>query len=458
MASETITNISSVFHRSHLPFWAIYSVLITAYGLWFFAFCPGVLGEDSLAILLEIQSHGTFSSGKPSAWYYFVNALFTPFQLVEIPIAFQLLASATVFARILAWIWQQGLRKTLAFLLIFVCLAPQTPYFIGALYPDGFYAAAVVGLTFELWQTSVSRKLSRASMAILFFTIPAAAFLRPNGILFLGPVFAVLFIVDRTSRRNLGLLTFGWCALALVGAQVHKTQKHGFMYPLAIFETANFMQPHPFVVWKETPRVSEKTIATLAKYRPIKLITDNYDRDYWDPLIYKPGGPDLSGIPQEAKDVIVGEFFRYNLWRNFPAFVASRFNVFLVSSLAQGGVSGGMEYSEIVLTKVETHSVFHRFDLKNLEASLRVLHSFSESHRWLLWSPALGFVLLFRLFWIACRTRQIPLLIVTVPLVAQLAAIFAFSIAGEYRYLFPFFLAPLVLLPILFQQKAHQPA
>jgi hypothetical protein len=457
MASETKTNISSVFHRSHHPFWVIYSVLMVAYGLWFFAFYPGVLGEDSLAMLLEIRSHGTFSSGKPSAWYYFVNTLFSPFQLVEVPIAFQLVVSAVVFARILAWIWQQEMRKTFAFLLMFVCLAPQTPYFLGSLYADGFYAVAVIGLTFELWQTSVSRKLSRTSLVILFFTIPVAAFLRPNGILFLGSVFAVLFIVDRTSRRNLALLTFGWFALALIGDQAHQTHKHGFLYPLAIFETANFMQPHPFGLWQETPRVSEKTIATLAEYRPIKLITDNYDRDYWDPLVYKPGGPDLSAIPQEAKEIVVSEFFRYNLWRNFPAFVGSRFNVFLVAMLAQGGFPG-LDYTESVLARVETHSIFRRFDLKKLEAPLRMLQSFSESHRWLLWSPVLGFALLFRLFWIACRTRQIPLLIVTLPLVAQLVAIFAFSIAGEYRYLFPFFLAPLVLLPILFQQKAHQPA
>src|SRR2546427_4139132 len=41
------------------------------------------------------------------------------------------------------------------------------------------------------------------------------------------------------------------------------------------------------------------------------------------------------------------------------------------------------------------------------------------------------------------------LLLISIPMIVQLGGIFLFSIAGEYRYILPFFTITLVFLPIL---------
>ena len=76
------------------------------------------------------------------------------------------------------------------------------------------------------------------------------------------------------------------------------------------------------------------------------------------------------------------------------------------------------------------------------------VHRFSMSLRWLLWSPLPGIALLLWALHRAWCRRDVPALLVTVPMLLQLGAIFLFSITGEYRYLLPFFVLPVALLPI----------
>ena len=79
-----------------VPFLGVLSILVLVYAIWLITFWPGVLGEDSLAILLEVQTRGEFQSGKPAFWYFFVKTFFMPGALIEGPIGFQLLLSAII--------------------------------------------------------------------------------------------------------------------------------------------------------------------------------------------------------------------------------------------------------------------------------------------------------------------------------------------------------------------------
>ena len=69
----------------------------------------------------------------------------------------------------------------------------------------------------------------------------------------------------------------------------------------------------------------------------------------------------------------------------------------------------------------------------------------------------LGIALLLWLFFTAARRRQWDEFMLALPMIAQLGGIFLLSIAGEYRYLLPFFMLPLVILPILLA-RAHASA
>ena len=96
-----------------------------------------------------------------------------------------------------------------------------------------------------------------------------------------------------------------------------------------------------------------------------------------------------------------------------------------------------------------------RFGLDQAEQALRAVHRYSYAWRWLLWTPWLGMGLLALLLWRSCRGKDLPALLVTIPLAFQLAGIAAFASAGEYRYLLLFFTMPLVLIPIMIS-SAHE--
>ena len=85
------------------PLAFFFVLLASIYGLWLAALWPGLLGEDSLAVMLEVDRQVQWSSGKPAVWVYFVRAFYGSTGLVEIPIGVQLLVTAFVFARVLAW-------------------------------------------------------------------------------------------------------------------------------------------------------------------------------------------------------------------------------------------------------------------------------------------------------------------------------------------------------------------
>lgn len=406
------------------------------------------MGQDSLAILLDVNTNGVFESGKPNFWYFFVKIFYEPMGLVEAPIAVQMGLTILIFSRILAWCWEKGLKKIFFFSLVFICLAPHMVYFTGMLYADGIYSVATVGLLFELWLTIKTKRLDPWSVVLIAIALPFALFVRPNGLVLMIPIAVAAYVLQSHARIKLIGITVAWCCVILIAGQLHKNRKHGVIFPLVLFETVNFLQPRPMNLWEPEPRVSEKTIQILTKYHSLQKIIENYDRDYWDTLIYKADGPNLSIMSPDDKRSLVGEFFRYNLWKNIPDFVSSRVNVFFVALLAKGGFPG-LDYAPVIIAEVKSNSQFRLFGLIGSETVLTQLHEASYAHRWLTWTPLLGIFLLVRVAHLGWRRRDIAILAVSVPMLIQLGGIFTFSIAGEYRYLLPYFTLPMVLLPIL---------
>ncbi|CAM3643349.1 Dolichyl-phosphate-mannose-protein mannosyltransferase [Paracidovorax anthurii] len=446
--------------ESPRAFLAMLALLATAYGLWLAVFWPGVLGEDSVAILLEVQDPGAFRSGKTVLWYYFVRGLYQGLGRVEVPVAAALFLCAAMLARMLAWYWQNRRYKTLAYALLAVGLAPHMVYFMGMLYPDGLFAVAVAGLLFELWLVATRRTIGKASLAMIALTLPFAAFIRPNGLVFLVPAVLAGFWVDPRSQRWLWLVVGAWCALMFVGTRMHRTSTQETLFPLAAFETAGFLQKRamndlwalypqmndPWVLAQ--PKVSPRTVEVLERNGALARLQAYRDPVYWDMLVFHPEGPRLGALPPADKDAIVHEFLTYNLWHNLPDFLASRVNVLASAALAQGGFPA-LDYAGNVLPRVHARSAYRRFHWEAAEQALRQVHAWSHAARWLLWAPWLGFALLAWALARAVRHRDAALWLVALPMAVQLAAIFLFSIAGEYRYLLPFFTLPLVLLPAL---------
>ena len=453
-----ITRPTPLDDHTLLPFITTFAFISVLYGLWLVVFWPGLLGQDGLAIIWEIERTDGFQSGKPIFWYYFVKFPYLATGRVESPIAIQLALSALFFARILAWTWKVGLKKSYWILLFFITLAPHTLITIGALNADGIYAAATAALIFESWLIFKTRCVNLISFFILFFSLPLAVFARPNGIIMLPIAGVLLFYLSNPDKIKIVFIVAFWCVLNPIANHAHKTNKHGATFPLALYETVNFLQPRPMNLWRAQPRVSEKTIKTLEKYTPISEIIKSYDKDYWDPLSYDPKGPFLLRMEESDKAIIADEFFSYNLWQNIPAFFGSRVNIFLTSVLAEGAAPS-LAYSKYIIPQINTKSKYRKFRLEESANYLEKIHALSYQYRLILWTSFYGIIILLISIAKGIQWRDIPLLTITLPLLAQLIGIFFFSIAGEYRYLFHFFTLPLALIPILLfsrKQKTSQ--
>ena len=446
--------------QNSAKFLLLLALLTSAYGVWLLTFWPGVLGEDSVAILLEVQNPEAFRSGKTVVWYYFVKLLYGTTGHVEAPIAAALALCAVMFARMLAWYWGQGLYKTLWFALLAIAMAPHMIYFMGTLYPDGLFAVASAALLFEVWLCVQRRSASAGSLLMMAVALPFAAFARPNGWVFLAPLAIAALWLDARSRRWTLCIAMAWSAAVFAGNQLHKSTTQETQFPLAAFETAGFLQkramnelwalyPHmndPWVLQK--PKVSAATIEALSHRGPLEKIQQYRDPAYWDMLVFHPNGPQIGALSDADKQTVVKEFWTYNLWQNLPDFMGSRVNVFLTAALAQGGFPA-LSYATNVLPRVSSQSTYRLWQWSTLESWLRKVHAKSYAWRWLLWTPWLGFGLLLWALTRGLRRAEAGLLLVSVPMLIQWGGVFVFSIAGEYRYLLPFFTLPLVLLPAL---------
>jgi hypothetical protein len=438
----------SIEIRAFIVFFAL---LILIYGTWLMVFWPGIVGTDGLAILLQVKNPDTFNGNKTAFWYNYVWLLYWRYHRVEIPIGLIMILSAFVMARILGWCWAQRLFRTAIFLLIFICIAPHLIDFIGLLYPDGFFAVSVAGLLFEVGLIGQRRDRSLLSWLTLAITFPFAVFGRTNGIIFLIPVAALIFTVSRADRYWIGIIIIGWCGLVVMTASHDKQKNQGALYPMTVYETVNFLQPR-LNNFATTPRVSQRTLEALTRSHPLALYLSHYDPDYWDSLNFDPNGPSVMALPEHDRDIIVREFFRYNLWHNIPKFIGSRVNIFLVTALAEGDhyiIINPVDFEKYIWSKVGLKSTYRKFNLYGTERLLRSIDEYDWQCRWLLWTPFLGIGLTIWLLSIGIRERDMVFLLVSITMVAQLVGIFIFSIAGEYRYLLHFFTLPLAFLPMI---------
>ncbi len=433
--------------------WVAFLVLIaglaTVMGVCLLTFWPGFLGEDSLAVILEIESHGEVQSGKPTLWFYFVKALYATSHRTELPIIVLAIIIVVVFSRVLSWCWQQQLWKSFAFSLLFICIAPQVIFFTLNLYADGIFSVACTGLLFECWLALRRRHLTGLSIVMLLITVPFALFARGNGLALL-PLLG--FLAWRLPLRQgiwVAVIVAGWMSAVAGASHGDRRTEHGAIFPLTLFETVNFLQPRIMSNWPGmTPHVSPATINLLESKAALEKILNFYDRDYWDPLVYWNDGPRLSSMTKSERKLLLDEFIRYNLWHNLPAFLASRVNVFFVSALADGGPPD-LNYSSYILSETHARTHFRPLKWDYLVGILGAIFHVDLEYRAVLWTPFLGIFLLILLVRRGLHERDAGMLLITGCMLAQLFGIFLFSIAGEYRYILPFAILPLALLPMI---------
>lgn len=128
--------------------------------------------------------------------------------------------------------------------------------------------------------------------------------------LLLLPIVLMLPLLRGADRWGLAAVTLAWCDVVAVGTRAHSDSGQSVLFPLAIFETFNFLQPRPMPLWMLEPAISAHTIKVLTQHQPIAAYLAFYDLDYWDSLTFNADGPKVKDLPES----VLHEFFTYNLW------------------------------------------------------------------------------------------------------------------------------------------------
>ena len=443
-SSEKFLALSEIRH-----FFLLFFCLLLLYAAWLGACWPGVLGQDSLAIMLEVDTDRQHQANKPAFWYLYALASYGTTGRVEVPAGLQLIICALVCARILSWMLARRMWKSFAYSLLCVALAPSVVYYVSSFYSDGIYAIALAGMLFELWRALLNRTIDFPGVLILLITIPFALFGRPNGVINLLPLIALLWLLPRKQKIRLFLVSAPWIFIGFGSQVIFKySNPIGSLYPMVLYETVGFLEHRPMGHWERAPRVTAATVTALTSTgQSLEQIGKFYDHAYWDPLVFFPDGPNLLALPKQSRKIIFTDFFKYNLWNNIPAFTASRVNIFLHSAFASGDIPGPL-VAKYILPQTKSISTLN-YRPSWLSTRLLKWHDFSMKYRAIFWAPWVGLALVF----LCCRSfanqKEKSVHLITATYLLQLVAVFFFSIAGEYRYLLGFFTAPLVLLPLL---------
>ena len=374
-------------------------------------------------------------------------------EAITIPL---LILHVLIFTRLVAHLWNMGCRKVAFASAIFIACTPHVLNAASSFYPDSIFSLAFIALLFEIW-IALKNGLTKTSAIFIFILFPIATSFKANGIIIVLPMLYLAWILKPRGQKIFILLTMlvWWGIGTICHQRFDLGEGHPALKPLILFETTNFMQSRPMNLWETRHMVTDRTKEIMYRHISQDAIDELYDRDYWDTLWHaNQDRVRFHGMSDKDWRYLRKDFFKYNLWRNIPAFSASRVNIFLASALAQGGIVAPTSGKDILDT-VSTNSTYNPFGFDRLQSLFLQAFDFTYAWRFLFWSPFVGLVLLAVAAKKNAGTHDMANRVILATLFIQLAGIFLMLIAAEYRYLLMFFYSPLLLVPVLHDEAGH---
>ena len=425
-------------------------LIIGAYAIFLIGMWPGVLAEDSLAVIRYLDGLSPFASGKTAFWMGFIDLTYNTTKRVEVPILLLASLCALVLCRIQLYLLNQRAYKSFFFCLVFITLAPHLIVLNITLIGDGIFAVATIGLFFEIYISCKRKRIHITSVIFILLTSSFAIMTRTNGIAAFIPMIAALFWLPKKYKLILGFIAgINLTGMLLLNkTQDNNNKPQSAIFSLVIWETINFLQPPTFQLPTSFNRVSPKTIATLEELTPIDHYLKFYDREYWDPLNFDPQGPAVGRLTKKQRKILTQEFFKHNLFGNFGAFMGSRTHVFFSSAFAYSGLPWP-SYTPVVLSQTQSISQSIKAADDSFYKIPDKIYVESFIKRSLLWNPCVAIIILFIGFYKFSRKPKTIEFAITSTLILQLFGIFFFSAASEFRYLSVIVYSPLIILPML---------
>lgn len=426
--------------------WGIAACAFALYfGMWWQHLRPGVFSFDSGYYLNEVLTRHV-TNLKPFFFARFLQAATLGGKYLQLAAFVQGAIAVFALSRMLAIGLATRVRLHWIVLCVVVLLNPYVANMVFFVENDVLFSIAVVVIIVETMYIARLGVATKASWLVIAIFAPMALLFRQNGILFLPPWIAlVLLALPRRTWPAMLLPAAVSCALALatsVGvAREGPSENQDLLYPAVIHEVVNLARPQfgqPLA-----SRLSTRTWAVVGRQK-LQLAVTNYMPLYWDTIAFFPAGPKLVDESPLARQAIVRSFVRNDLAHNLPAVSAHRLEVFLGAALAQG-VLIDPYYAPTNLSPRLFKSKSANGSAASNTLLGRVNRAAIETRLWS-WNAVFGMAVLAFLSLLALWRRDVRLLAFTLLLWLQVGAVLLAAPAAEYRYLFPIYLAPLMLL------------
>lgn len=433
--------------------WITLAVLLGLYfTAWWLHLRPGVFSYDSGHFLAEVV-RGDITNRKPFLFARFIELTslrgrwfqFTIFAQVAIVVLIVSRAFAVALANRVSPVW-----IVLCALLV---LNPYVANMVFYLQNDVLFCFGIIAILVETLLVARRGRITGTSLVMVALASPMAFAFRENGLLFL-PVWWVLMMFLGPDGKRLVAVSVVSTLLAyssIIG--VDKERTADLMYPAVIHEVARLAQSG--YRHEVGSRLAPETRDAVGLEK-LKSATTVYWPLYWDTVGFFPDGPNLAYLPGEQRSAIVRSFLKHDLLPNLPSIAGHRVEMLLGALLARA------EYVDPYSAPDNLHYPLRKWKDRvgasnRGEGVLGELNEASGRTRGWTWNAALGVVVLAGMSLLALWRRDRVTLIVTALLWLQLGVLLAVAPSAEYRYVFMFYLAPILLLagpPVLREMEA----
>ncbi|MDQ3524001.1 MAG: hypothetical protein M3451_02975 [Chloroflexota bacterium] len=436
--------------------WAISFIVIAMYlAIWWFHLRPGIFSYDSGFYLQEVLS-GNYTNTKPFLYARFLQLTSGGGTRFELSVLAQAFLVALALSRIFAIALFTKANPIVVAVGIIIVANPYAANMALYVQNDILFSVAIMLILIESLFIARQSSITKSNMVLIGLFAPMALFFRANGLLFL-PLWALVFYFSVERRLWVRLvavatITSGLAYASVVGVKTSERQDP--LYFVVIHEAVGLARPEYGIAPRS--RLSPSTRQAIGEER-LNRAESFYWSLYFDTIAFVPGGPMLLELSPAQRSAVVKNFLRHDLAPNLPSVVGHRLEMFLAACLARGVLVDPYAAPtnlppDLVAIKAHTAS-------KVSGGTLARINQASIRWRAWTWNALFGFLALLGFSLVSVWRRDRVLLLLASTLWVQAAMILAALPAAEYRYVFMFYLAPLLMLvgPSVRTARPRQP-
>lgn len=434
--------------------WVAWFCLVAAYLLvWWIHLYPGVATFDSGYYMQQVVQ-GEYTNKKPFLYARFLQATSLGGRDFAFSAFLQVMLVALALSRILA-LATSTRPRWLAIALGLVLIAnPYMGNMAAYIQNDILFSVAMILVIAESIHVARLGRISRASIVVVALFAPMAFLFRENGRLFIPLwMLACVMVMPRPSWTRLvgaAAITSALAFATVIG--VDRQQRQHPLYGAVIHEAVGLAQPRyrvgmGFLLSPETQSAigRERLASAVSVYWPL----------YWDTIAFVPTGPKLDSISDWQRNAITDSFLRNDVYPNLPAIVGHRFEMFLGALLARAEPINPYESPGNAPQAYASAKERHRASPASV---LRRVNEASIRSRGWSWNALLGMTVLAGMTLSGLWRRDRVMVLMATVLWTQAAAIWLAAPSAEFRYVFMFYLAPLLWALPLAQPVEPSPA